>query len=115
MGDVGMMRGQASTLFLPTRERHRGPDSGAVDPSRQSLLRTAPCPPTPRWRVQDWPRMAERLLKLSLPNLYLWLLMFYTLFDLWLNIVAELTGFGDREFYKVQRPEMGKRECGWVS
>ncbi len=46
--------------------------------------------------------MVERLLKLSLPNLYLWLLMFYTLFDLWLNIVAELTGFGDREFYKVR-------------
>lgn len=50
--------------------------------------------------------MVERLLKLSLPNLYLWLLMFYTLFDLWLNIVAELTGFGDREFYKARR--------GWV-
>ncbi|KAL6767189.1 DGAT1 [Auxenochlorella protothecoides x Auxenochlorella symbiontica] len=50
--------------------------------------------------TMDWPRMVERLLKLSLPNLYLWLLMFYTLFDLWLNIVAELTGFGDREFYK---------------
>lgn len=27
--------------------------------------------------------------------------MFYTLFDLWLNIVAEVLRFGDREFYKV--------------
>ena len=27
--------------------------------------------------------------------------MFYILFHLWLNILAELTHFGDREFYKV--------------
>lgn len=27
--------------------------------------------------------------------------MFYTLFDLWLNIVGEVLRFGDREFYKV--------------
>ena len=45
--------------------------------------------------------MCERVLKLSLPTLYFWLAMFYALFDLWLNVVAELTRFGDREFYKV--------------
>jgi hypothetical protein len=42
----------------------------------------------------------ERLLKLSLPNTYLWLLGFYFYFHLWLNLLAELTRFGDRSFYK---------------
>ena len=51
--------------------------------------------------VQDWVRMSERVLKLSLPTLYFWLSMFYVLFHLWLNIAAELTTFADREFYKV--------------
>lgn len=32
-----------------------------------------------------------------------WLAMFYTLFDLWLNILAETLRFGDREFYKARR------------
>jgi len=44
-------------------------------------------------------RLFERLLKLSLPNLYLWLIMFYGLFHSWLNLLAELTRFGDRRFY----------------
>ena len=57
---------------------------------------------------QDWLRMLERVLKLSIPTLYWWLAMFYTLFDLWLNIVAEVLRFGDREFYKVSCVE------GWV-
>ena len=38
----------------------------------------------------DWPRIMERVLKLALPNLYAWLCMFYCLFHLWLNILAEL-------------------------
>lgn len=42
----------------------------------------------------------ERVLKLSLPTLYVWLCMFYCFFHLWLNILAELLCFGDREFYK---------------
>ncbi|XP_061995469.1 diacylglycerol O-acyltransferase 1 [Rosa rugosa] len=42
----------------------------------------------------------ERVLKLSLPCLYVWLCMFYCFFHLWLNILAELLCFGDREFYK---------------
>ncbi|KAK8535393.1 hypothetical protein V6N12_056912 [Hibiscus sabdariffa] len=42
----------------------------------------------------------ERILKLSVPNLYVWLCMFYSFFHLWLNILAELLRFGDREFYK---------------
>jgi diacylglycerol O-acyltransferase-1 len=50
----------------------------------------------------DWWRVTERVLKLALPTLYVWLAMFYCLFHLWLNILAELTRFGDREFYKVR-------------
>ncbi|KAF3648268.1 Diacylglycerol O-acyltransferase 1 [Capsicum annuum] len=42
----------------------------------------------------------ERVLKLSVPNLYVWLCMFYCLFHIWLNILAEILRFGDREFYK---------------
>mmetsp|Transcript_62056 Transcript_62056/g.133861 ORF Transcript_62056/g.133861 Transcript_62056/m.133861 type:complete len:506 (+) Transcript_62056:3-1520(+) len=41
----------------------------------------------------------ERLLKLSLPNLYVWLLLFFALFHCWLNILAEVTRFADRKFY----------------
>ncbi|CAL0320284.1 unnamed protein product [Lupinus luteus] len=43
---------------------------------------------------------SERVLKLSVPNVYVWLCMFYCFFHLWLNILAELLRFGDREFYK---------------
>jgi diacylglycerol O-acyltransferase 1 len=42
----------------------------------------------------------ERLLKLSIPNTYVWLLGFYWFFHLYLNLLAELTQFGDRQFYK---------------
>lgn len=42
----------------------------------------------------------ERVLKLSIPNSYVWLLVFYFYFHLWLNLLAELTCFGDRIFYK---------------
>ncbi|XP_062229053.1 diacylglycerol O-acyltransferase 1-2-like [Phragmites australis] len=42
----------------------------------------------------------ERVLKLSIPTLYVWLCMFYCFFHLWLNILAEVLCFGDREFYK---------------
>lgn len=48
----------------------------------------------------DYARMAERVLKLALPNLYVWLVIAYCLFHSWCNVLAELTRFGDREFYK---------------
>ncbi|KAJ9518496.1 hypothetical protein QJQ45_018593 [Haematococcus lacustris] len=48
----------------------------------------------------DWLHIVERVLKLALPNMYCWLVMFYCVFHLWLNILAELLRFGDREFYK---------------
>lgn len=39
----------------------------------------------------DYVRVAERVLKLALPNLYCWLCMFYCLFHLWLNILGEVS------------------------
>ena len=53
------------------------------------------------WKELQWPKLIERVLKLSLPTVYGWLIMFYSVFHLLLNIIAELTGFEDREFYKV--------------
>ncbi|KAJ3371367.1 hypothetical protein GGF31_003290 [Allomyces arbusculus] len=41
----------------------------------------------------------ERLLKLSVAVVYFWLLMFYCFFHAWVNLVAEITRFADREFY----------------
>ena len=52
----------------------------------------------------DYLRILERILKLAIPTLYVWLCIFYTLFHAWLNILAEFLHFGDREFYKVQPP-----------
>ena len=44
--------------------------------------------------------MLERLLKLAIPNHIIWLIWFYLFFHSLLNIVAELTRFADREFYR---------------
>ena len=49
----------------------------------------------------NWARIVERMLKLSIPTFYGWVIIFYALFHVWLNILAEITYFGDREFYKV--------------
>eukprot|EP00020_Sapocribrum_chincoteaguense_P009828 CAMPEP_0170748236 /NCGR_PEP_ID=MMETSP0437-20130122/9746_1 /TAXON_ID=0 /ORGANISM="Sexangularia sp." /LENGTH=418 /DNA_ID=CAMNT_0011087063 /DNA_START=39 /DNA_END=1292 /DNA_ORIENTATION=- len=45
-------------------------------------------------------RITGRLCKCAVPNLYVWLLGFFGWFHLFLNIVAEVTCFGDRLFYK---------------
>ncbi|CAF0815008.1 unnamed protein product [Rotaria sp. Silwood1] len=42
----------------------------------------------------------ERLLRLSLPNHLIWLLLFYVYFHSTLNLLAELLCFGDRLFYR---------------
>jgi diacylglycerol O-acyltransferase 1 len=44
-------------------------------------------------------KLTERLLKLAIPSVAAWLCMFYALFHLWLNILAEVLYFGDRLFY----------------
>lgn len=43
--------------------------------------------------------LLERFLKLSIPNIYIWLLMFAVFFHCYLNIIAEVTRFADRKFY----------------
>ncbi|MES1907084.1 MAG: hypothetical protein MHM6MM_000269 [Cercozoa sp. M6MM] len=45
-------------------------------------------------------RTFERLLKVALPNLCFWLLLFFSFFHSYLNLVAELIRFGDRQWYK---------------
>lgn len=50
------------------------------------------------WRAQ-WIHLIERVLKLSVPNLYVWLVFFMVFFHYWFNITAELLRFGDRRFY----------------
>jgi len=63
------------------------------------------------WKELQWPQLIERVLKLSLPTVYGWLIMFYSVFHLLLNIIAEITGFEDREFYKVMLSHMCTVEC----
>ncbi|UKJ87772.2 acyl transferase [Theileria orientalis] len=41
----------------------------------------------------------DRMLLLSVPILYCWLLMFVVIFHFWCNMLAEITRFGDRRFY----------------
>eukprot|EP00375_Theileria_parva_P003093 XP_765774.1 diacylglycerol O-acyltransferase [Theileria parva strain Muguga] len=41
----------------------------------------------------------DRMLLLSVPILYCWLLMFVVIFHFWCNFLAEITRFGDRRFY----------------
>ena len=48
-------------------------------------------------------QLFNRLLRLCVPNTYVWLLSFYWFFHLWMNLLAEFTRFGDRLFYKVMQ------------
>ncbi|KAA3681777.1 diacylglycerol O-acyltransferase 1 [Paragonimus westermani] len=47
----------------------------------------------------DFSQIIERCLKLAIPNHLIWLLFFYSTFHSFLNVVGELTRFGDRFFY----------------
>mmetsp|Transcript_1134 Transcript_1134/g.2219 ORF Transcript_1134/g.2219 Transcript_1134/m.2219 type:complete len:455 (+) Transcript_1134:114-1478(+) len=42
----------------------------------------------------------EGMLKIAVPNFMIWLLGFYSIFHIYLNVLAELTRFGDRQFYQ---------------
>lgn len=52
------------------------------------------------FRQMKFSHMLERLLKLAIPNHVIWLIWFYLFFHSLLNIIAELTRFADREFYR---------------
>jgi len=47
------------------------------------------------------PLFLRYVLNLAVPVLFCWLCMFYGMFHLWLNILAEVTYFGDRLYYKA--------------
>ncbi|KAI8589896.1 MBOAT, membrane-bound O-acyltransferase family-domain-containing protein [Geranomyces variabilis] len=47
----------------------------------------------------DFPHLFERLLKLSIVSVVIWLLMFYSVFHAGMNMIAEVLRFGDRRFY----------------
>ncbi|KNC51216.1 diacylglycerol O-acyltransferase 1 [Thecamonas trahens ATCC 50062] len=51
-------------------------------------------------QAHNYIKVAERLLKIAVPNFLIWILGFYTYFHVYLNIWAEVTAFGDRVFYK---------------
>ena len=44
--------------------------------------------------------IVEGVLKIAVPNLVIWLIGFYAIFHVYLNILGEITRFGDRQFYK---------------
>jgi len=48
----------------------------------------------------DYFNLIERVLKLAIPNVYCWIIMFYAFFHSWLNLLAELNRLGDRTFYR---------------
>lgn len=52
------------------------------------------------FRQMNFSLCVERLLKLAIPNHIIWLIWFYLFFHSLLNIIAELTQFADREFYR---------------
>lgn len=77
----------------------------AVVLSAMLLLVTQFVAPTVRGTLEPFERLdvaslVERLMALAIPTLFVWILMFVALFELWLSIVAEVTRFGDRLFYR---------------
>jgi len=52
-------------------------------------------------REGDLLGILERMLKLAIPTTCVWLSGFYLFFHVWLNVLAELLRFGDRQFYKA--------------
>ena len=42
----------------------------------------------------------EGLMKIAVPNFIIWLLGFYAIFHVYLNILGEITRFSDRQFYR---------------
>ena len=47
----------------------------------------------------DTMMIIERILKLSVVSVVIWLLMFFAVFHSFMNAVAEVMRFGDRRFY----------------
>lgn len=54
---------------------------------------------TAAMRDASWGKLLERLLKLSMISLYIWILSFFLFFHSFLSAFAELLRFGDRRFF----------------
>lgn len=67
-----------------------------ISPGLRNTLR----PLEMREPLWDFVFVAEGLLKIAVPNFIVWILGFYSIFHLYLNILAEILRFGDREFYR---------------
>lgn len=52
------------------------------------------------FREMSFSIMLERLLKLAVPNHLIWIIFFYLFFHSFMNVLAELLRFSDREFYR---------------
>ena len=50
--------------------------------------------------ILDYPSILERLMKLSTISIIVWLAGFFALFQSFLNALAEILRFGDRQFYE---------------
>lgn len=63
----------------------------------------------------DFVSIAERLMKLSTISLFCWLAGFFAFFQSFLNALAEITMFGDREFYSDwwNAPSIRKYWTSW--
>ncbi|KAK2743063.1 hypothetical protein FQN57_005019 [Myotisia sp. PD_48] len=63
----------------------------------------------------DWMSIIERIMKLSTISLVIWLAGFFALFQSFLNALAEVMRFGDREFYTEwwNSPSVGNYWRSW--
>ncbi|KAK2855640.1 hypothetical protein FQN49_004985 [Arthroderma sp. PD_2] len=63
----------------------------------------------------DWVSILERIMKLSTISLIIWLAGFFALFQSFLNALAEVMRFGDREFYHEwwNSPSVGAYWRSW--
>ncbi|EGD93545.1 hypothetical protein TESG_01089 [Trichophyton tonsurans CBS 112818] len=63
----------------------------------------------------DWVSILERMMKLSTISLVIWLAGFFALFQSFLNALAEVMRFGDREFYSEwwNSPSVGSYWRSW--
>lgn len=53
----------------------------------------------PHFRNNDYFEIFMSTLHMAVPAAYCWLLMFFQLFHVWTNLLAEITYFADRRFY----------------
>lgn len=65
--------------------------------------------------LREWAAIAERVMKLSTISLVIWLAGFYALFQSYLNALAEIMKFGDRQFYEDwwNSPSVGRYWRTW--